>query len=90
MAKKALSGLGTYLEERKNAAERIKKRRKAENALKANRTPSQVTRVNVPGYITENGIDREDAAIRKNDRNELINNINDMITGNQLKRRMKK
>lgn len=50
------------------------------------RTPAGITDRNVRGYIVENGIDREDAPLYRNDREGFNNMVNNMVTDNEMKR----
>ena len=77
------SRLGQYLEGRKQYAQQHKKKIAADNDLKAKKS-WPVNSQNESGYITENRLDRKDAGIRRNDRNEFKNRVNEMIGDNEL------
>jgi len=84
MAGTPKSRLGNYLEGRKSAADKVKKKRKAENALEQRRTPGIVSRQDEMGYVYQNGYDSEDHKTRAKDKNEFRNNVSNFIRGNEF------
>lgn len=77
------SKLGRYLEERQQAAEKVKKKRKAENALEQRKTPGIVSKQDEMGYVYQNGYDSEDQKTRAKDKNEFRNNVTNFINKNR-------
>ena len=89
MAGAPYNNLGKYLESRRSTAEKVKKK-KSEEALKNAQTPGTVSRQNMLGYISQNGIDAQDSRTARDDYNALVNAANKMIAKNILKRSRKK
>lgn len=60
-------------------------RMKEKKRKKAVRTPAGITDRNERGYIVENGLDREDAQLYRNDRAGFRDKVNKMVSDNEMK-----
>ena len=81
MARGPYNELGSMLN---RVAEKRKKQQAVQRAKSKlmDRTPGPITALNETGYISENGLDREDAQVRTADRRAFQAGVNAMITRN--------
>ena len=78
------SDLGRMLTTARKKKEKKQAQGRAEARLATRRTPTGMSQLNETSYVTENGLDREDARLRRENRKAFRDQVDSMVRRNEM------